>query len=151
MSGSGATQVRRAVSVGAGTVGLPLVDVSSQPDAAIEILDDDFAAGIDAAKFGSIKFAVQEEKQLVATTLPAGDHLDDLLATSFSDCKEDSSDSWQVSGVDDAMEDKLSDVLSEQFDKYLMQFNQSSQQQGFVGIDDDLESFDNLFPGLGFN
>lgn len=89
----------------------------------------------------------------MATALPAGDHLEDILAASFSDSKDDSCDSWQqVSGVDDAMEDKLSDALSEQFDKYLMQFNQSSQQlQGFVGIDEDLESFDNLFPGLGFD
>ena len=150
MSGSGATPVQR-VSVGPGTVGLSFVDVSSQPFAA-QVFADDFAAGRDATRLGSIKFAVQEEKQLVAAALPSGDHIEDLLAASFSECKEDSSvDAWQVCGIDDTIEDKLSDALSEQFDKYLSQFDQNPQQPAFVGLDEELENFDNLFPGLGFD
>ena len=144
MSGSGATPVQR-VSVGAGTVGLSFVDVSSQPVAA-EVFSDDFSTGS-----GSIKFAIQEEEQLVAAALPAGDHLEDIIAASFSESKTASSDAWQVCGVDDTMEDKLSSALNEQLDNYLSQFNHQQQQPGFVSLDEELENFDNLFPVLGFD
>ena len=52
----------------------------------------------------------------------------------------------QVGEVVEADEDKLSDALSVQFDEYLLQFNQIQQQP--FGLDEEFESFDNLFPGF---
>ena len=51
-----------------------------------------------------------------------------------------------VGAMVDADEDKLSDALSVQFDQYLLQFNQVQQQP--FGLDEEFESFDNLFPGF---
>ena len=122
MSGSGAGYVPSDCNNdGAGTIGLSLMDVSSEPLA-------DFFAGTDSSELGSIKLAVQEEEQLVAPSLSSGDNLDGLLATSFSGCKDDRNDAMQVGEVVEADEDKLSDALSVQFDEYLLQFNQVQQQ-----------------------
>jgi hypothetical protein len=134
MSGRGAGNAQPvSFSHGAGTVGLSFVDVSSQPVA--EIFGDDFGDGRPAADVGTLQLAVQKEEQLVASALSARDNLGDLLAASFSERKEDT---WRFGGIDEAREDKLSDDLSEQLDSYLLQFDQ-------------LESFDNLFPGFGLD
>lgn len=146
MSGRGAGHAQRdGISHGAGTVGLSLVDVSSQSVA--EIFADDFTAGSGSAGLGTIQLAIQEEEQLVAPTLSASDNLDELLAASFSESRDDT---WHVGGLDEANEEKLSHALSEQFDNYLLQFDQVQQQSKFT-LDEELESFDNLFPEFGLD
>ena len=133
------------------------MDVSSQ---SLEDFADDFTAARnshtvddDAGDFlvnvggGEEQLAAQEEGELVglAATFSPCENLDDILGESFSGERHES---ISIGKIDD--DDKISHALSEQFDEYLLQFNQVNHQP--FGIEDDLnENFDNLFPGLGFD
>ncbi len=129
------------------------MDVSAQ---SLEDFADDFtAAGNSHSVTGELlvnaaseeQLAAQEERQLVglATTFPECENLDDILGGSFS---EERHESVYVGKIDN--DDKISNALSEQFDEYLLQFNQVHHQP--FSIEEDLnDNFDNLFPGLGFD
>jgi hypothetical protein len=94
--------------------------------------------------------AFQEEDQLLAPS--TGGDLDDILADSFSGedtVTDDPGFGKSYSNQDIDGDDRFSAALSRQFDQYVLQF--SKVQPTSPGLDQDLESFDNLFPELGFD
>jgi hypothetical protein len=92
--------------------------------------------------------AFQEEDQLLAPAY-CGD-LADILGETFSgdDAIENDFRIGKDDGDDGSDDDRLSEALSEQFDQYILQFHRAEQVS--AGLDEDLESFADLFPELGF-
>ena len=98
------------------------------------------------------QLASQEEGGLVGLTpaLSACQNLADIFGNDFSG---KISDEPVFVGKDVDEHDKVTNALSDQLDKYLLQFNQTNQQmrQSSFSLEEELdESFDNLFPGLDF-
>lgn len=98
------------------------------------------------------QLASQEEGSLVGITpaLSACQNLADMFGNVFSG-KIEAEPVFVGKDVDE--HDKVTSALSDQLDKYLLQFNQTNQQtsQSSFSLEEEWdESFDNLFPGLDF-